>query len=45
MIEWSLEKKTRSLENKTPRALKSFNNYDFPIQKDVAVYFHLNFMF
>ena len=36
---------TRSLENKTPRALKSFNNYDYAFQKDVAVYFQTNFMF
>ena len=38
MIEWSLE-------NKTPRALKSFNNYDYAFQNDVAVYFQRNFMF
>ena len=38
MIEWSLE-------NKAPRALKSFNNYDYAFQKDVSVYFQTNFMF
>ena len=38
MIEWSLE-------NTTPRPLKSFNNYDYAFQKDVAVFFQLNFMF
>ena len=36
---------TRSLENKTPRALKSINNYDYAFQKDVAVYYQTNFMF
>ena len=38
MIAWSLE-------DKTPRALKPLNNYEYAFQKDVAVYFQTNFMF
>ena len=44
MIKRSLQN-NQALENKTPKAFKFFNNSDFIIQIDIAVYFQKNFMF